>query len=29
MNSTITDAEQITAKINGYIQGCKSGDGSI
>ena len=28
MNSTITDAEQIAEKINGYIQGCTTGDGT-
>src|SRR3954469_21974184 len=28
MNSTITDAEQIAEKINDYIQGCTTGDGT-
>ena len=28
MNSTITDAEEIAGKVNGYIQGCKTGDGT-
>ena len=26
MSATITDADQITAKIDGYTQGCKTGD---
>jgi len=26
MNSTITDAEQIRTKIDGYTNGCKTGD---
>ena len=25
---TITDAEQIAAKIDGYVRGCKTGDGT-
>ena len=28
MSATITDAEQIAAKIDGYTQGCKTGDGT-
>jgi len=28
MNSTISDTDQIAAKIDGYIQGCKTGDGT-
>lgn len=27
MNATLTDAEQITEKINGYVQGCETGEG--
>jgi hypothetical protein len=27
MNATLTDAEKIAEKINGYIQGCESGEG--
>jgi hypothetical protein len=27
MNTTMTDAEQITEKIAGYIQGCETGEG--
>jgi hypothetical protein len=26
MNATITDAEQIAAKIDGYVRGCQTGD---
>ena len=28
MSATITDAEQIAQKIDGYTQGCKTGDGT-
>ena len=28
MNTTISDADQIAEKINGYIEGCKTGDGT-
>jgi hypothetical protein len=28
MVSTISDAEQITAKIDGYTRGCQTGDGT-
>ena len=28
MNSTITDTEQIAEKVNGYIRGCTTGDGT-
>jgi hypothetical protein len=27
MNATMTDAEQIAEKINGYVLGCETGDG--
>jgi hypothetical protein len=27
MNATLSDAEQIAAKIGGYIKGCQTGDG--
>jgi hypothetical protein len=27
MNATMTDAEQIAEKINGYVLGCATGDG--
>ncbi len=26
MNATITDAEQIAAKIDGYVRGCRTGE---
>ena len=26
MNATLTDAEQIAAKIDGYVKGCETGD---
>jgi hypothetical protein len=28
MSSTISDAEQITAKIESYVHGCQTGDGT-
>ncbi|MDQ1685678.1 MAG: hypothetical protein QOC82_2415 [Frankiaceae bacterium] len=27
MNATLIDTEQITAKVEGYIKGCKTGEG--
>jgi hypothetical protein len=28
MNATITDADQIAAKIDGYVNGCRTGEGT-
>ena len=29
MSATITDAEQIAQKIDGYVRGCQTGDGTL